>query len=142
MDTSFSSNRGDLFPKGSFGHTGFTGTSIWIDPTSQTFVVSRLIGYGLLQAASFPPSFIPWMILPLGLMIDLTAEWRSKAMAVTLGVVGVAYVAATLVGMQFLMPEFPITTAPIAAGIVWAMYRALLWVERNVPEVATLRGRA
>jgi hypothetical protein len=29
----------ELFPLGSFGHTGFTGTSIWIDPTSQTFVV-------------------------------------------------------------------------------------------------------
>jgi uncharacterized protein YbbC (DUF1343 family) len=39
MNTSFSSNRGELFPLGSFGHTGFTGTSIWIDPTSQTFVV-------------------------------------------------------------------------------------------------------
>jgi len=39
MNTSFSANRGDLFPLGSFGHTGFTGTSIWIDPTSQTFVV-------------------------------------------------------------------------------------------------------
>jgi uncharacterized protein YbbC (DUF1343 family)/CubicO group peptidase (beta-lactamase class C family) len=37
--TSFSSNRGDLFPLGSFGHTGFTGTSFWIDPASQTFVV-------------------------------------------------------------------------------------------------------
>ena len=39
MNTSFSSNRGDLFPLGSFGHTGFTGTSIWIDRVSQTFVV-------------------------------------------------------------------------------------------------------
>lgn len=39
MNTSFSSNRGELFPLGSFGHTGFTGTGIWIDPTSQTFVV-------------------------------------------------------------------------------------------------------
>lgn len=39
INTSFSSNRGELFPLGSFGHTGFTGTSIWIDPTSQTFVV-------------------------------------------------------------------------------------------------------
>jgi uncharacterized protein YbbC (DUF1343 family) len=39
INTSFSSNRGDLFPLGSFGHTGFTGTSIWVDPTSQTFVV-------------------------------------------------------------------------------------------------------
>jgi uncharacterized protein YbbC (DUF1343 family) len=37
--TRFSRNRGDLFPVGSFGHTGFTGTSIWIDPASQTFVV-------------------------------------------------------------------------------------------------------
>lgn len=37
--SSFSSNRGDLFTPGSFGHTGFTGTSIWIDPATQTFVV-------------------------------------------------------------------------------------------------------
>ena len=39
INTSFSSNRGELFPLGSFGHTGFTGTSIWIDPASQMFVV-------------------------------------------------------------------------------------------------------
>jgi uncharacterized protein YbbC (DUF1343 family)/CubicO group peptidase (beta-lactamase class C family) len=39
INTSFSSNRGDFFPLGSFGHTGFTGTSIWIDRVSQTFVV-------------------------------------------------------------------------------------------------------
>jgi uncharacterized protein YbbC (DUF1343 family)/CubicO group peptidase (beta-lactamase class C family) len=37
--TSFSSNKGDLFPLGSFGHTGFTGTSMWIDPASDSFVV-------------------------------------------------------------------------------------------------------
>jgi uncharacterized protein YbbC (DUF1343 family) len=37
--SSFSTNRGDLFPLGSFGHTGFTGTSIWLDPASATFVV-------------------------------------------------------------------------------------------------------
>ena len=39
MNTTYSTNRGDLFPLGSFGHTGFTGTSIWIDPTSEMFVV-------------------------------------------------------------------------------------------------------
>src|SRR5207244_229076 len=40
MATGFSSNRGELFPKGqSFGHTGFTGTSIWIDPGSQSAVI-------------------------------------------------------------------------------------------------------
>jgi uncharacterized protein YbbC (DUF1343 family)/CubicO group peptidase (beta-lactamase class C family) len=39
INSAFSSNRGELFPLGSFGHTGFTGTSIWIDRVSQTFVV-------------------------------------------------------------------------------------------------------
>jgi uncharacterized protein YbbC (DUF1343 family)/CubicO group peptidase (beta-lactamase class C family) len=39
MDSSFSSNRGELLPLGSFGHTGFTGTSIWIDPATRAFVV-------------------------------------------------------------------------------------------------------
>ncbi len=37
--SSFSANRGDLFPIGSFGHTGFTGTGLWLDPASETFVV-------------------------------------------------------------------------------------------------------
>ncbi len=39
INTSFSVNRGELFPLGSFGHTGFTGTSIWIDPASRMFVI-------------------------------------------------------------------------------------------------------
>ena len=39
IDSSFSSNRGELMPVGSFGHTGFTGTSLWIDPASGLFVV-------------------------------------------------------------------------------------------------------
>jgi uncharacterized protein YbbC (DUF1343 family)/CubicO group peptidase (beta-lactamase class C family) len=39
INTTFSINRGDLFPLGSFGHTGFTGTSMWLDPASDMFVV-------------------------------------------------------------------------------------------------------
>ena len=39
IDSSFSSNRGELLPIGSFGHTGFTGTSLWLDPASGMFVV-------------------------------------------------------------------------------------------------------
>src|SRR4029079_14518127 len=40
IDTSYSSNRGDLFPVGtSYGHTGFTGTSLWIDPNSNSYVI-------------------------------------------------------------------------------------------------------
>jgi uncharacterized protein YbbC (DUF1343 family) len=39
IDSPFSSNRGALLPVGSFGHTGFTGTSLWIDPTTRTFII-------------------------------------------------------------------------------------------------------
>jgi uncharacterized protein YbbC (DUF1343 family)/CubicO group peptidase (beta-lactamase class C family) len=39
IDSPFSGNRGDLFPIGSYGHTGFTGTSIWIDPVTDTYVI-------------------------------------------------------------------------------------------------------
>jgi CubicO group peptidase (beta-lactamase class C family) len=39
MDSSFAVNRGELFPLGSFGHTGWTGTSLWIDPATKLFVV-------------------------------------------------------------------------------------------------------
>jgi CubicO group peptidase (beta-lactamase class C family) len=40
MQTGYSSNRGEIFPAGaSFGHTGFTGTSIWIDPGSPSAVI-------------------------------------------------------------------------------------------------------
>jgi uncharacterized protein YbbC (DUF1343 family)/CubicO group peptidase (beta-lactamase class C family) len=39
IDSPFSSNRGGLFPVGSFGHTGYTGTSLWIDPFSRTYVI-------------------------------------------------------------------------------------------------------
>lgn len=39
IDSSYSANRGELFPIGSFGHTGFTGTSLWLDPASKSYVV-------------------------------------------------------------------------------------------------------
>ena len=39
IDSSYSSNRGELFPIGSFGHTGFTGTSLWLDPVSKSYVI-------------------------------------------------------------------------------------------------------
>jgi len=39
IDSPFSTNRGELLPVGSFGHTGYTGTSLWIDPTTKTYIV-------------------------------------------------------------------------------------------------------
>jgi SSS family transporter len=45
INSAFSRPRGEIFPiaelnrPGSFGHTGFTGTALWIDPTSNTYVI-------------------------------------------------------------------------------------------------------
>jgi uncharacterized protein YbbC (DUF1343 family)/CubicO group peptidase (beta-lactamase class C family) len=39
LDSPFSRPRGEIFPLGSFGHTGFTGGMMWIDPFSKTFFV-------------------------------------------------------------------------------------------------------
>ncbi|APW63939.1 exo-beta-N-acetylmuramidase NamZ domain-containing protein [Paludisphaera borealis] len=39
VETDFSSPRGELFGPSSFGHTGFTGTSIWIDPETRAYVI-------------------------------------------------------------------------------------------------------
>ncbi len=38
LDSGFT-NRGVLFPFGSYGHTGWTGPSIWIDPVTQTYLI-------------------------------------------------------------------------------------------------------
>jgi CubicO group peptidase (beta-lactamase class C family) len=39
IDTDYSKPRGLIFPIGSFGATGFTGTSLWMDPGSDTYVI-------------------------------------------------------------------------------------------------------
>jgi len=39
IDTDYATVRGDLFGLRSYGHSGYTGTSIWIDPETQTAVV-------------------------------------------------------------------------------------------------------
>lgn len=39
LGTGYSAPKGERFGPRSFGHTGFTGTSLWIDPETETFVV-------------------------------------------------------------------------------------------------------
>jgi uncharacterized protein YbbC (DUF1343 family)/CubicO group peptidase (beta-lactamase class C family) len=39
MEAPLASNRNDLFPAGAYGHLGYTGTSIWIDPVSKIYVI-------------------------------------------------------------------------------------------------------
>lgn len=39
IDSGYSGPRGTVFPIGSYGHTGWTGTSLWVDPFSRTFLL-------------------------------------------------------------------------------------------------------
>jgi len=79
IDSSLSGNRGELFPIGSFGHTGFTGTSIWIDPSTKTYVI--------LLANSVHPNARP-ALTPV----------RSKVATIAAASVGIAVQGVTLTG--------------------------------------------
>ena len=39
IDSGYAKPRGEMFPIGSYGHTGFTGGFFWIDPPSKTFYI-------------------------------------------------------------------------------------------------------
>ena len=39
IEAPLSTNRDELFPIGAYGHLGYTGTSIWIDPVTETYVI-------------------------------------------------------------------------------------------------------
>jgi uncharacterized protein YbbC (DUF1343 family)/CubicO group peptidase (beta-lactamase class C family) len=79
IDSPHSGNRGELFPIGSFGHTGFTGTSIWMDPSTQTFVI--------LLANSVHPTLRP-ALTPL----------RSKVATIAAAALGIGVQNVTLTG--------------------------------------------
>jgi uncharacterized protein YbbC (DUF1343 family)/CubicO group peptidase (beta-lactamase class C family) len=49
MSSAYSRTLGSFFPVGSVGHTGFTGTSIWMDPPSRVYAIvltNRVHPYG------------------------------------------------------------------------------------------------
>ena len=39
IQSTYSSVKGSFFSAASYGHTGYTGTSLWIDPETQTFLI-------------------------------------------------------------------------------------------------------
>jgi uncharacterized protein YbbC (DUF1343 family) len=49
MASSYSGTLGAFFPQGSVGHTGFTGTALWMDPGTRTYLIiltNRVHPYG------------------------------------------------------------------------------------------------
>lgn len=85
IDSPYSGNRGELYPLGSFGHTGFTGTSLWIDPETRSFVI--------LLANSVHPQLRP-PITPL----------RAKVATIVAAALGVDTPGVSLTGFHELQP--------------------------------------
>jgi uncharacterized protein YbbC (DUF1343 family)/CubicO group peptidase (beta-lactamase class C family) len=85
LDSGLSSNRGDLLPIGSFGHTGFTGTSVWIDPYTNTYII-------LLTNSVRPRTAAPPVVslrarvanaVSSALNLNVSAADREKALTIT-----------------------------------------------------------
>jgi uncharacterized protein YbbC (DUF1343 family) len=84
IDSPYSGNRGEMFPIGSYGHTGFTGTSIWLDPSTQSYVI--------LLANSVHPDARP-ALTPL----------RAKVATIVAAALGIGRGSATLTGLDVLV---------------------------------------
>jgi uncharacterized protein YbbC (DUF1343 family)/CubicO group peptidase (beta-lactamase class C family) len=84
IDSSFSSNRGVLLPVGSFGHTGFTGTSMWIDPYTNTYVILLANSVRPREGAQMISlrSRVATAVAAL-LHLDVTSPEREKFLAIT-----------------------------------------------------------
>src|SRR5689334_12175116 len=84
IDSSFSSNRGALLPVGSFGHTGFTGTSMWIDPYTNTYVILLTNSVLPRQGAALISlrARVATAVAAL-LHLDVTSSDREKQLAIT-----------------------------------------------------------
>ena len=84
IDSPYSGNSGELFPIGSYGHTGFTGTSIWLDPSTQSYVI--------LLANSVHPDARP-ALTPL----------RAKVATIVAAALGIGRSGSTLTGLDVLV---------------------------------------
>ncbi|HKT48872.1 MAG TPA: exo-beta-N-acetylmuramidase NamZ domain-containing protein [Candidatus Angelobacter sp.] len=85
IDSPFSSNRGALLPVGSFGHTGYTGTSLWVDPYSNTYII-LLTNTVRPRGANSPVVSLRSRVataVAAALKLDVTSPTREKLLTIT-----------------------------------------------------------
>lgn len=85
IDSPFSSNRGALLPVGSFGHTGYTGTSLWVDPYTNTYII-LLTNTVRPRAANAPVVSLRSRVataVAAALKLDVTSASKEKLLSIT-----------------------------------------------------------
>ncbi len=106
------------------GH--WTATSV-----AALYLGYRYLAYVILTSLSFPPSFIPLMLLGGAVVIDLAMERQWGALLTTALLVGVYYASAWLIAQVTLMPQFPLVAAPVIALVLWSGWAMFRWWQRN-----------
>jgi uncharacterized protein YbbC (DUF1343 family) len=83
IDSPFASSRGELLPVGSFGHTGWAGTSLWIDPYTKTYIIILINRVG--PAGNFTPSLRTRTATAVAaaLKLEVGEEDRARLAAIT-----------------------------------------------------------
>ncbi|HEU5103087.1 MAG TPA: hypothetical protein VFU22_28890 [Roseiflexaceae bacterium] len=100
------------------------------------YLAYRVIGRVLLGAFDFPVSFIPPMILPAALALDLAVGWRWSALSTALALVGIFYTSAMLIDRYTLMPNFVPATAPLVFLVLWGGLASADWWRRRGGKIA------
>jgi hypothetical protein len=100
------------------------------------YLAYRALGRLLLGAFDFPVSFIPVMLLLAAFVIDLAERRRWLPIVTALALVGIYYASAELIGRYTLMPDFALSTAPIALIALWGALAAARWWGRRGGRVA------
>ncbi|HWX53836.1 MAG TPA: exo-beta-N-acetylmuramidase NamZ domain-containing protein [Verrucomicrobiae bacterium] len=83
IDSPFSTNRGSLLPVGSFGHTGYTGTSVWIDPYTNTYIILLTNTVGPRNGGVTPLRARVATAVAAALNLDVSDQGRSKLLTIT-----------------------------------------------------------
>ena len=86
IESPFSTNRGELLPVGGFGHTGFTGTSMWIEPATNTYIILLTNAVHPRVRAVSPAVALRARVansVAAALKLDVTEEKRLKLAAIT-----------------------------------------------------------
>jgi len=91
------------------------------------YLAFRVVGRLLLGAFGFPVSFIPAMLLPAALVVDIAESRRWPTLALAAALIGVYYTSAALIDRYTLMPAFPFSTAPFVLVALWGGLEAVRW---------------
>lgn len=91
------------------------------------YVAYRGVAYLALSAGSFPESFIPVMLVGVGLAVDIAISARWRPILATAVIIAIFYGSMHFLADYTITPMFALTTAPLAAALLWLAWVGIEW---------------